>query len=350
MLFLDVMFRFSAVGLLFMLALFILVTQRRSLRGGLLILLAISLIGLLIGSAPRELGLDRDLRFICRLIDVPNTIIVWLFAKSLVDDNFRMDWKHWLISGLYCVPLWIARIDAQGYFDIVTGLHFDLLNLYSLGLFVYLLIFIFRGAEDDLIEPRRKFRFYFVFALILLTSMAIASEFVLANAGTRSMISFKILVILPLLIGAYFWILKVRDNHFAFDGKKEEAEFKNKPSLSFQETELFTALEKEMSANKAWREPDMTIPKLAKRFAVTEHKLRALINQKLGYRNFSAYLNGYRIAAIKSAFAAQETKHLPILTIALDHGFNSLPPFNRAFKLSEGMTPRVYRSKLENSS
>lgn len=346
MLFLDVIFRFSAVGLLFMLSLFM-ITQRRSLRGGLLILLAISVIGLLVGTAPKELGLDRDVRFIFRLIDVPNTILAWLFAKSLVDDDFQMDWKHWAISGLYCVPLWIARFDVHGYFDIVTSWHFDLLNLYSLGLFVYLFVFVIRGAEDDLIAPRRRFRHYFVFALILLTSMAIASEFILTKTGTSMMVSFKILVILPLLIAAYFWMLQLRDNHFAFDRAKKAIEVDNKPSLSFQETELFTALQKEMETNEAWRDSDITIPKLAKRFAVTEHKLRALINQKLGYRNFSAYLNSYRIAAIKTAFAAPETQHLPILTIALNNGFNSLPPFNRAFKLSEGMTPRVYRSKLE---
>jgi AraC-like DNA-binding protein len=34
---------------------------------------------------------------------------------------------------------------------------------------------------------------------------------------------------------------------------------------------------------------------------------------------------------------------VPILTIALDAGFNSLGPFNRAFKAETGMTPREFR-------
>ena len=35
---------------------------------------------------------------------------------------------------------------------------------------------------------------------------------------------------------------------------------------------------------------------------------------------------------------------MPILTIALDAGFGSLGPFNRAFKDAEGMTPSAYRA------
>jgi AraC-like DNA-binding protein len=34
---------------------------------------------------------------------------------------------------------------------------------------------------------------------------------------------------------------------------------------------------------------------------------------------------------------------VPILTIALDAGFNSLGPFNRAFKAETGMTPSEFR-------
>jgi AraC-like DNA-binding protein len=34
---------------------------------------------------------------------------------------------------------------------------------------------------------------------------------------------------------------------------------------------------------------------------------------------------------------------VPILTIALDAGFQSLGPFNRAFKAQTGMTPSEFR-------
>ncbi len=34
---------------------------------------------------------------------------------------------------------------------------------------------------------------------------------------------------------------------------------------------------------------------------------------------------------------------MPILTIALDAGFGSIGPFNRAFKAHTGLTPTEYR-------
>ena len=73
-----------------------------------------------------------------------------------------------------------------------------------------------------------------------------------------------------------------------------------------------------------------------------------LINQRLGHRNFAAYLNGYRLAEVRAALADPAQRDVPILTMALDAGFGSLAPFNRAFRDSEGMTPSEYRERARN--
>ena len=51
------------------------------------------------------------------------------------------------------------------------------------------------------------------------------------------------------------------------------------------------------------------------------------------------------LASVSSrpALADPVQANVPILTIALDTGFQSLAPFNRAFKTTAGMTPREYR-------
>ena len=49
-------------------------------------------------------------------------------------------------------------------------------------------------------------------------------------------------------------------------------------------------------------------------------------------------------AEVKAALTDPSQKDVPILTIALDAGFGSLGPFNRAFREAEGMTPSEYRS------
>jgi AraC-like DNA-binding protein len=68
-----------------------------------------------------------------------------------------------------------------------------------------------------------------------------------------------------------------------------------------------------------------------------------VINGGLGHRNFNAFLNGYRIAEAKAALADPAQADVPVLTIAMDAGFNSLGPFNRAFKSETGLTPSEYR-------
>ncbi|MEM8726174.1 MAG: helix-turn-helix domain-containing protein, partial [Pseudomonadota bacterium] len=74
-----------------------------------------------------------------------------------------------------------------------------------------------------------------------------------------------------------------------------------------------------------------------------EHRLRALINRRLGYRNFSAFLNRHRIAEAREKLSDREAVDLPVLTIAMDLGYNSLPTFNRAFRSETGTTPSEYR-------
>jgi AraC-like DNA-binding protein len=66
----------------------------------------------------------------------------------------------------------------------------------------------------------------------------------------------------------------------------------------------------------------------------------------MGYRNFSSFLNHYRIAAVKEAMQQPDNARTPILTLAMDVGFNSIATFNRAFLNESGVTPSEYRSKL----
>ena len=80
-----------------------------------------------------------------------------------------------------------------------------------------------------------------------------------------------------------------------------------------------------------------------------EHQLRRLINGQLGYRNFSAFLNRYRIEAAMQLLADPDHVRTPILTIALDLGYGSLGPFNRAFKSATNMTPTEYRQQALQS-
>ncbi len=91
------------------------------------------------------------------------------------------------------------------------------------------------------------------------------------------------------------------------------------------------------------REEKLSIGSLAARLGLPEYKLRRLINQGLGHRNFNAFLNRYRIEDAKHALAGPARAAVPMLTLAMDCGFQSLGPFNRAFKAETGLIPTEFR-------
>ena len=91
--------------------------------------------------------------------------------------------------------------------------------------------------------------------------------------------------------------------------------------------------------------PGLSIGRLAKRLAIPEYRLRALINKQLGYRNFNALLHEYRLRDACKQLADPAKAHIPILTIALDVGYQSIAPFNQAFRVARGCTPSAYRRR-----
>ena len=108
--------------------------------------------------------------------------------------------------------------------------------------------------------------------------------------------------------------------------------------------ELLQRLLRTMDRERAYRDDGLTIASLAKRLGIPQYRLRELIKQ-LGHGHFSQFVNGYRLAEARAALEDPAQAGVPILTVALDAGFGSIGPFNRAFKLKTGETPTEYRKR-----
>jgi len=87
----------------------------------------------------------------------------------------------------------------------------------------------------------------------------------------------------------------------------------------------------------------LTLGELASQVDVPQYRLRQAINGGLGYRNFSDFLNSYRVREAAERLASPEHAQLPVLTIAMDAGFRSLSSFNKAFKAVHQQTPTTWR-------
>jgi AraC-like DNA-binding protein len=192
---------------------------------------------------------------------------------------------------------------------------------------------------DDLIEKRRIFRVGFVVLVGLQTFGVVVAEAMYGYWHTNPVL--MLLQSGTSLIGVMGFgaVLMSSNSELLFDSAAPPPP---RPPLSPAEHVLKLKLDAAM-ASHVYREAGLSIGVLAAKLGVPEHRLRALVNQRLGYRNFSDFLNSHRIADARAWLGDPARVGLPVLTIAMDLGYGSLAPFNRAFRDATGTTPTDYR-------
>lgn len=119
-----------------------------------------------------------------------------------------------------------------------------------------------------------------------------------------------------------------------------------KSGLSQEVSEsLFADLSRLMTEEAVYKKSDLSVDDLATRLGVHPNHVSQVINEKDG-RNFYDFVNHYRLEAFKQAVADPKNRHLRLLSIAFDCGFNSKSSFNRHFKKVTGKTPSEYFAEI----
>jgi AraC-like DNA-binding protein len=98
-----------------------------------------------------------------------------------------------------------------------------------------------------------------------------------------------------------------------------------------------------MTGERLHKRTRLTVSELAEHLRMPEARLRLLIHDQLGFRHFNTFLNQFRLAEVASRLRNPADAHLPVLTLALEAGFGSIGPFNRAFRDAYGVTPTEFR-------
>lgn len=112
--------------------------------------------------------------------------------------------------------------------------------------------------------------------------------------------------------------------------------------LSIKEIEHFSKLlQNSMTEEKVFLNPQLSLRNVAESLGIHPNKLSWLINQKIG-KGFNEYINQYRLKEFQTLALAQENKHLTLLGLAYESGFNSKSVFNEYFKKSTGTTPKKW--------
>ncbi len=151
-------------------------------------------------------------------------------------------------------------------------------------------------------------------------------------------ISYFILTFLFLVIMASFLFsnFDFRSGFFFRESPKPKA-------TSSPDTVLEGRLMNLLSEQKIYRKEGLTIKELAELMEVQEHRLRRLINGQLGFKNFNDFLNQYRVNEACEILTDASQNQKTILEIAYALGYQSIGPFNKAFKEQKNTTPTAFR-------
>jgi len=258
--------------------------------------------------------------------------VFWVWAMVAFDDGFVPRWWHGLAWALLVAAvvgsLWVAWLAVAA----------SALSLAFAGLATAQTVATWRA---DLVAGRRRLRAAVLAGTVAYIGVDTVSGLLPAGGVGWSHVDSALGLFALGVMAAWSILMVAPERKLAVPAPAEL------PASGIMVTTvdplLLRRLEQMMVIERVHRQEGLTIGGLAVMLRVPEYRLRQAINEGLGYRNFNAFLNRYRIDEAKAALADASQREVPVLTIAMDAGFQSIGPFNRAFKAETGMTPSEYR-------
>ena len=206
-----------------------------------------------------------------------------------------------------------------------------------LGLFLVL-----KDWQSDLVEPRRRLRLIILagagayILVVLVVELLITQQ---AQAWLELANVCLLLCLVTLLCRHFFAV----NPHSIF------AKIDPEPALvdATAHSALAQSVLRVLQEDRFYAGESVTIKSLAVAVGSQEYLVRRAINGELGYRNFNAFINLHRVQEVASRLRQPEFESTPLLTLALDAGFRSVAPFNKAFKDQFSSTPSEFRTQIK---
>lgn len=280
-----------------------------------------------------------------------NCVVFWLWARAAFDDDFVPRPWHGVLWAAVAVAQWLDASGITRSAALERAIERTLSSAF-LGLALLAVAQTLLTWRADLVEGRRRLRLVVLIGasaqIVLNSYLSFVQQPSIPTFSTASVANAFALFV---LVGLSAWsLLKAGTRQGSIlmpatsvplGAPAKASGDQGKPAAI--EPALLRRLEQLMTVERIYRRERLTIGSLAAELGVPEYRLRQLINEGLGYRNFNAFLNHYRIGEAKAALVDPEQVEVPVLTIAMDTGFQSIGPFNRAFKAATDLTPTEFR-------
>ncbi len=149
--------------------------------------------------------------------------------------------------------------------------------------------------------------------------------------------------ILAFMIHGVAWTA-VRTPHALFDSPGRKRKYRHSGLIDADAQALVERLDCVMQDEELFKDPALTLDRLAETVQASTHHVSQCLNQIRG-DNFYAYVNRFRAEEAGRRLQDPANDHLTVLAIAEESGFNSKASFNRAFRSTMGMSPSEYKAR-----
>lgn len=297
--------------------------------------------------------------------------LVYFYVKSITNPEFKFHKKDiwhaipWLTYVTSQVFIYIYDAQQPGFDEVQNGILYIKIN-FSIGIYMVILGVISRFAYFFLAVKvfyhfRDKIKQFFsntykvelnwlrnflvvYLALFLLKIIFIfTNQFFFQLTWTQNWwwyLAASIVVVYLGMMGSFADLGKLSELTFV------EPELEERKSEEKEILPLKKKLEDYMDEEKAFLNPELTLPELSKMISIPANQLSKVINSGFD-KNFNDFVNEYRVEEVKIALSDPAFSHFSILGIAFECGFNSKATFNRVFKKFTGNSPSEYQT-MEN--
>lgn len=298
-------------------------------------------------SGPLAEALGRELLPLARALAAAAVVLLWSAVRQLFQGYDRLSRVPGLVPALIGVGLLLpgAAASLQPSLRPLAAVAIVLVAGAAVAHMLWLLV---AGWGDDLDAFRRRLRLllagggslYVGAVLLLYLAGGLQGRPLLAAAWLSAAQALFKLAWLALTVGQPSPLVRL----YATSHLPEPTPLQPLPTpaeaLAARHAAAILAA---MEGERLYRRAGLAIGDLARHLSLPEHRVRAVINGHLGFRNYSAFLNHFRLREVARRLCDPGEAHLPILSIALDSGYASIGPFNRAFREAFGQTPGDFR-------
>ena len=122
-----------------------------------------------------------------------------------------------------------------------------------------------------------------------------------------------------------------------------------KPEDEADLSRLLAHVDEKIVEKELYKIPNLSLTQLAQEVALTPRELSSAIN-KVSKRNFSDFINAYRVREIARLLDSENAKNINLLDVLFQVGFNSKSACNAMVKREFACTPSEYRKRFVNKA